>query len=99
MFSPSSRYSQVPEATYEAPDGTQITYKRRRFPPLQQQGVFGQTAVQPEERVDQLAARTLRDPLQYWRLCDSNGVMDPLELVATPGRRVRVPLSLVPEQK
>ncbi len=99
MFSPSSRYSQVLEATYEAPDGTHIVYKRRRFPPVQQQGVFGQTSVRPEERVDQLAARALRDPLQYWRLCDANAVLDPFELVDEPGRRVRVPLAIVPEPK
>lgn len=99
MFSPTSRYSQVSEATYEAPDGTEITYKRRRFPPQNPQGIFGQTAVRPEERVDQLAARTLRDPLQYWRLCDVNTVLDPFELVDERGRRVRVPLALVPESK
>ncbi|RKH54936.1 LysM domain-containing protein [Corallococcus aberystwythensis] len=99
MFSPTSRYSQVSNATYTAPDGTEIVYKRRRFPPMQQQGIFGQTGVRPEERVDQLAARTLRDPLQYWRLCDTNMVLDPFELVDEPGRRVRVPLALVPEPR
>ncbi|RKI31331.1 LysM domain-containing protein [Corallococcus sp. AB004] len=99
MFSPTSRYSQVLNATYTAPDGTEIVYKLRRFPPMHQQGIFGQTGVLPEERVDQLAARTLRDPLQYWRLCDSNVVLDPFELVDEPGRRVRVPLAIVPEQK
>jgi hypothetical protein len=98
MFSPTSRYAQVKEAIYES-GTTQITYKCRRFPPLQQQGVFGQTTVRPEERVDQLAARTLRDPLQYWRLCDTNIVLDPFELVDEPGRRVRVPLAIVPEQR
>jgi len=99
MFGPTSRYSQISEATFEAPDGTVYTYKRRRFPPLQQQGVFGQTSSLPEERVDQLAARTLRDPLLFWRLCDSNTVLDPLELVDTPGKRVRVPLALLPDSK
>jgi hypothetical protein len=99
MFSPSSRYSQVLDATYEAPDGTAVTYKRRRFPVASQNGPFGYIHVQPEERVDQLAARTLRDPLQFWRLCDANGVMDPFELVENPGRRVRIPLTFVPEPR
>jgi len=98
MFAPTSRYSQVPDTTYEAPDGTVITYKRRRFPPILLSPT-GDTRVQPEERVDQLAARTLKDPLQFWRLCDANSVLDPFELEGEPGLRVRVPLTLVPEPR
>lgn len=99
MFGPTSRYALVPDATYTAPDGTVISYKTRRFPSVARGTPMGQTATRPGEHLDQLAARTLRDPLQFWRIADLNGVMDPFELVDEPGRRVLVPLAVVPEPR
>ena len=37
------------------------------------------------DRLDNLAARYLGDPEQFWRLCDANGAMRPEELVANVG--------------
>ena len=42
--------------------------------------------------MDTLTVRTLGDPLQFWQICDANNTMNPFEVVATPGRKVRIPL-------
>ncbi|MGZ3458108.1 MAG: hypothetical protein ACXU86_06325 [Archangium sp.] len=99
MFSATSRYALIPDATYTAPDGTVITYKQRRFPSVPRGTPVGQAVVRPGERLDLLSTRTLRDPLQFWRLCDLNDVMDPFELVDEPGRQVLVPLAVLPEPR
>ena len=44
------------------------------------------------DRIDNLAAKYLGDPQQYWRLCDGNGAVRPDELTETPGRRLRITL-------
>jgi hypothetical protein len=46
--------------------------------------------VRQEDRLDLIAARILGDPEQFWRVCDANNAMDPLELTARPGRMIRV---------
>jgi hypothetical protein len=47
------------------------------------------------DRLDLIAARTLGDSEQFWRVCDANDAMDPHELTAEPGRAVRVPVPRV----
>ena len=42
------------------------------------------------DRLDNIAARYLGDPEQFWRICDANGVMRPDELTETVGRRLRI---------
>jgi hypothetical protein len=43
-----------------------------------------------------LANRAYGDPLAFWRICDANNALDPLEMMAdaagNPARRLRVPL-------
>lgn len=93
MFDHTSRYYAIETATMKLPDGRTVAYKRRRFLPQGQElPLLVETAVNQGERVDNLAQRTLGDPLQYWRICDANDAMNPLEITAEPGRHVRVPL-------
>jgi len=97
MFDPKSRYNQVEEAVYTAPDGTRIPYKKRRFPPSAPLVSWvSSVAVLPAERLDMLATRTLGDPLLFWRICDANVTRDPFDLVAEPNRRLNVPLIQIP---
>jgi len=49
-------------------------------------------AVTQAERLDNITARYLDDPEQFWRLCDANGAMHPDELTAEIGRRLRIPM-------
>ena len=42
------------------------------------------------DRLDLIAARTLGDAEQYWRICDANDALDPLDLTSTLGRVLRI---------
>lgn len=92
-FPPSSRYHGIATAQTTAPGGTVIRFVRRRFiPPPDHFSTLSEHRVVEGDRVDNLAARYLGDPEQYWRLCDANGAMDPAELTARPGERIRITL-------
>ena len=94
MFEPSSRYYALETAHLIAPDGRVIAYKRRRFVP---EGaglpLLVEVVVTQADRLDLIAARTLGDPEQFWRICDANNVLAPLELTEEPGRVIRVPIA------
>lgn len=92
-FPATSRYYAVPTASYTTAGGKQIAYLTRRFCPRGQAlPLLSRQTVQPDERLDQLTARALGDPTQFWRVADANNAMSPFELVATPGRVLRVPV-------
>jgi hypothetical protein len=44
------------------------------------------------DRLDLITARTLGDPEHFWRVCDANNAMNPFDLTAEIGRRLRVPI-------
>jgi hypothetical protein len=52
----------------------------------------GLVVVAQGDRLDNLAARYLGDPEQYWRLCDANRALRPDELIETVGRQLRITL-------
>ena len=87
-----SRYHGIEIATMTRADGTTVAYLRRRFiPPPGRFELLEEHVVVTGDRIDNLAARYLGDPEQWWRLCDANGVMRPDELEEV-GRRVRITL-------
>jgi hypothetical protein len=93
LFPPASRYNGLKPAIYTAPDGREIVYVQRRFiPPPERFSVLEEYAVVEGDRLDNLAARHLADPEQYWRICDGNGAMRPDELIETVGRLVHFTL-------
>jgi hypothetical protein len=93
MFDHTSRYFQIETATYTVLGDRQISYKRRRFLP---QGETLPLLVELRtgrgDRLDLLAAKTIGDPLQYWRLADANNAMHPDDLTAEPDTSLRVPV-------
>ena len=92
MFPVTSRYYGIETAKYEAPDGREIVYLRRRFlPPAGNESLIAEHVVTQGERLDNITARYLGDPEQFWRVCDSNNAMQPEELTAEIGRRLRIP--------
>jgi len=92
-FPPDSRYASTGTAQLRAPDGRIITYLGRRFVPPPEAFALLQTYVVVQgDRVDNLAARFLGDPVLFWRLGDANRAMVPGELTATVGRRLRITL-------
>jgi hypothetical protein len=94
MFDPTSRYYALETATYAGANAQIITYVRRRFlPQVETMPLLVEVTVRQGDRLDLIAARTLGDPEQFWRICDAHHAMDPQELTdAKPGNRLRVPV-------
>ena len=91
MFDHGSRYAPLGTATLTLPDGREATYKLRRLLPSSRElPSLAEVSVTQGDRLDLVAARVLGDPEQYWRICDANDAMDPLELVAQVGAVLRV---------
>jgi hypothetical protein len=92
MFEPTSRYYEIENATLTTRDGRTVTYKRRRsLPQGSSLPAFSEVSVREGDRLDLLSARELGDPELFWRICDANDAMDPLDLTAEPGSKVRIP--------
>jgi hypothetical protein len=90
-FPPGSRYHGV-EVKAELIDGEQRVYVARRFvPPQDQFSVVQEYRVVDGDRLDNLAARFIGDPEQYWQLCDANAVLSP-EALERPGEIIMVTL-------
>jgi len=92
-FAPTSRYYGLATARWTRADGLEVTYVTRRFVPAPEKfATLREHAVSEGDRLDNLAARYLGDPEQFWRLCDANGAMRPDELIETVGSRLRITL-------
>jgi hypothetical protein len=91
-FSATSRYFSIDTATYVAADGTMISYLRRRFLPAPDLFTVLQVyQVAQGDRLDNITARFLGDPEQFWRICDANAVLRPQELEQI-GTKIRITL-------
>ena len=96
MFDPTSRYFNIENATLNVigKDGTArtIVYKRRRFiPPADDATTVVEHTVTQGERLDNITARYLGDPTQFWRICDADNVLAPGELEEI-GRVIKITL-------
>ena len=93
MFQSKSRYAKIATSTYTTVDGREIGYVRRRFLP---QPDRGQTVLEHRtsggERLDNVTAKYICDPEAFWRVCDANLVIHPVELTDEIGRSVRIAL-------
>ena len=93
LFPPTSRYHGIDTETLETADGKTIIYLRRRFvPPPERFALLQEHTVTQGERLDNITAKYLGDPEQFWRVCDANNAMRPDELTETIGRRLRITL-------
>jgi hypothetical protein len=91
LFPPTSRYHNIETARLTPADGTELLYLKRRFVPSPDRFTLLQEHVVTQgERLDNITARYLGDPLQFWRICDANNAMNPPELTAEIGRRLRL---------
>jgi len=93
LFPPTSRYAGVDTKTIETAAGRVVIYLQRRFLPSPNNfSLLQEHVVTQGERLDNVTARYLGDPEQFWRICDANGAMRPQELTETIGRRLRITL-------
>jgi hypothetical protein len=93
LFPPTSRYYNIGTVTSKTSDGRTVIYLSRRFvPPPERFSLLQEHVVVQGDRLDNITARYLGDPEQFWRVCDANGAMRPDELTETIGRRLRITL-------
>jgi nucleoid-associated protein YgaU len=88
-YPPDSRYYGFSVQQYQAANGQSVPYLARRIVPQPGAPNFAtinQVTVKQGDRLDQIAAKYLGDPILAWRICDANGAIKPHDLVAEPGR-------------
>ena len=94
MLQPGSRYHALAASplTDTAADGRPVLYlPRRTLPPTGPASLPASIVAGTLERLDQVAARTLGNPEQFWRLCDANAAMNPFTLIAESGGQLQLP--------
>ncbi len=92
MLEETSRYYYLETGKFTNPDGRIIAYKRRRFLPQSENlQLQVELTVNEGDRIDRIANTYIGSPEMFWQLCDANNTMNPFELVATPGKQIRVP--------
>ena len=97
MFDSNSRYAALEILTHTATssDGEPRTlrYCARRFLPDPAAGTtLLEHSVTQGDRLDNLTARTLGDPLLFWRIADANHSLAPETLCDVPGSRITISL-------
>ncbi len=98
MFDPTSRYANLETATLDVQDRDgrprEVRYVRRRFvpPPADEAATLVEHTVIDGDRLDNVTARYLDDPEQFWRVCDANNAMRPRELTEEAGSRIKIAL-------
>lgn len=92
-FASNSRYYGIATTRLLQPDGRTVVYVQRRFLPAPENFAPLQIiAIATGDRLDNLAAHYIGDPLQSWGLCDANGAMQPEALVAEAGSTLVITL-------
>ncbi len=98
MFDSDSRYYEIANAVHVAPDGREVTYKKRRFLPRgENMPLLTEVTLCAGDRLDLIAARTLGQAEHSWRLADANNAMNPRDLLDEPGQVLRVAVPQVTE--
>jgi nucleoid-associated protein YgaU len=91
-FPPHSRYASTEVVTDIDPSGDERRYLCRRFvPSTAGQATIAEHLVVAGDRLDLLAQQYYGDPLLGWRIADANLADDPADLVAEPGRVLKIP--------
>lgn len=93
LFPPTSRYHGIDTVSLETVNGRKIIHLRRRFvPPPESFVLLQEHTVKEGERLDNITAKYLGDPEQFWRLCDANNAIRPEELTKAVGDKLRITL-------
>lgn len=93
MFTHTSRYYFLETIIFTGSDGQQNPYVARRFlPNPASMQVLAEVTVNQGDRLDNITAKSLGDPEQFWRVCDINNALNPSEMTAKIGRKLLIPL-------
>lgn len=95
MFPVTSRYYNIEVATMQTSDGSTVSYLRRRFLPSGTPAIALATYMVMEgDRLDNVTARFIGDPEQFWRVCDANNALRPDDLTddSQIGHSLTIPL-------
>jgi hypothetical protein len=93
MNDPQGRYATTESRWMTLPDGIQVAYLARRFlPEPEGMRIIASAALEPADRIDLFAARTLGVATAWWRIADANRAVQPETLDGPAGRRLDVPL-------
>jgi len=96
MFEPTSRYYDIETVKMTVGDEREprvLSYKRRRIIPSGETiTTLVEHTVVEGDRLDNLAARYVGDPEQFWRICDANNVLRPKELTEKIGWIIKIGL-------
>jgi len=92
-FGPLSRYAGVAICRYQISADESVSYVLRRFVPQARSIPLATNhLVRAGDRVDVIAGHYLGDAELNWRVADANLATDMLELTATVGLRIAIPL-------
>jgi len=93
MFLPGSRYAGLPVLKWTDSSGAEVAYVSRRFLPSGDEfDLLLLHTVLEDERLDNITAKYLDDPQQFWRVCDANEAMSPFDMTAQVGQTIRITL-------
>jgi hypothetical protein len=93
FFPPTSRYHGLAVLQHDTGDGRAIAYVERRFlPDPSNFSDLDEHTVMLGDRMDNIAYKYLGDPEQYWRIADANAAMQPEDLTAELGSKIRITL-------
>jgi nucleoid-associated protein YgaU len=95
VFDKTSRYAQIETTTLKVTDadGTEreVRYVRRRFlPEADKLTTLVEHTVTEGDRLDNVAAKYLGDPVLFWHIADANNAMRPEELTEEVGRALKI---------
>jgi hypothetical protein len=99
VFDPQSRYYNLEQVTLDvvAADGSarQIKFARRRFIQVSRNiTTLVEHSITEDDRLDNITAKYVGDPTQFWRLCDTNDAMRPTDLTDVIGRVIQIGFSI-----
>ena len=97
MIDPTSRYAGIETSRITVTDGDgvsrELRYVKRRFiPSAEGMMTLVEHIVAQGERLDNITARYVGDPTQFWRICDANNVIRPDDLTDTVGGTIVIAL-------
>lgn len=90
-FSPTSRYYGLETKIIETTNFQKVSYLSRRFiSQPDKYELLQEHRVIQQDRLDNIAHKYYGDPEQFWRICDANAVMHPLDLTEELGEYIRI---------